>query len=109
MKKLIMLLCLGFIVFQSQAQPEQRGRRPEPPSIAERVEKAEKDLNLSEDQVTQWTAIFKKYDEQMKTARENRDREKGQELMEKMTAELKATLNEEQATKFAAMQEKRKG
>lgn len=103
-----MILFFTALLSYANAQSGQRGRRSEPPSITERLERAQKDLSLSDDQLAQWKSIFEKYDGQIQAAREDRDREKGRELMGQMEAELKATLNSDQAEKFTAMQEERK-
>ena len=108
MKKLTMIMLLmAFIAFASQAQPGQR-RPGKTMSIEDRVEKARTDLDLSDEQVEQWTEVLKKYDEEMQTARKDRDREQVMAIREKMGSELQAILDGEQSEKFEAMRENRK-
>ena len=108
MKKVTMtMLLMAFIAFASQAQPGQR-RPGKTMSIEDRVEKARTDLELSDQQVEQWTEVLEKYDEEIQTARKDRDREQVMAIREKMGSELQAILDEEQNEKFEAMQENRK-
>lgn len=97
MKELLMIICLvatSSIVFA-------QGPNRERPSMEEQIEKATKELNLTDEQVEQWTAIHKKYESSMK------EREEGRETRKKMGAELEAILNDDQLAKFKEMQKKR--
>ena len=75
--------------------------------LEERLEKAQEQLTLSEDQVADWKTIFEKYDDKIQEARQNRDRTSGESLRDSMNEELMATLNEEQQEKFEKMQKNR--
>lgn len=96
MKKLLILI--GFIGLTAFGFSQgQRSQRPEPPSSEEMIEKATKELSLTEEQVTQWTAIHEKYEDSMK------ERSKAQATRKEMGEELEATLTEEQLEKFKEM------
>ncbi len=89
-----------FIVTLANAQDRrpQSGERPSPEQM---IEKATKELDLTDEQVKQWQEIHKKYGEAMK------DRSSAQETRKKMGEELEATLTEDQLEKFKKMRRKR--
>ena len=93
MKKFAVIIGLISLSTFGYAQG-QRPDRPQPPSIEERISKAKTELNLTDEQVVQWKEIHSRYESAMK------DRSDGEAAREEMTAELKATLTEEQLTKF---------
>ncbi len=105
MKKIMFLMLLLLAATTSWSQGNRQ--RPEPPSIEERLDQAREQLTLTEDQLTEWKAIFEKYDDQIQKARENRDRESGESLRAALNEELMATLNEDQQEKFKTMQKNR--
>lgn len=102
MKKLIMILGFLSLTPFAFAQQGQRQQRPEPPSAKEMVQKATKELSLTDEQVTQWTAIHEKYESSMK------NRSKAEATRKKLGEELEATLTEEQLEKFKKMQQNQK-
>lgn len=106
MKKTLIILMLLAVTFSAWSQ-QRRGQQPEPPSMEERLEQAKEQLTLSDDQVNDWKEIFEKYDDQIQTARENRDRTEGESLRKSMNEELMATLDEEQQKKFEELQKNR--
>ena len=106
MKKLMLLMLLICVVLVMHAQPG-KGDGRKPPSIEERTERAKKELDLSDEQVGKWKEIHEKYEKDLKSALDNKDREKAKATMDKMDAELKAILTEDQQKKFAAMKKKR--
>jgi uncharacterized protein with von Willebrand factor type A (vWA) domain len=98
MKKLIVLISLVFWANLSFAQrPNQQ--RPERPTQEQMIERATKELSLTEAQVNQWKEIHIKYEAAMK------DRSKANETRKAMGKELEATLNNEQLKKFKKMRE----
>ena len=103
MKKLVMIIsmfCLSTIAFaqgQGQRPAGGQGQRPEPPTTEEMIKTATKELNLSTEQVVEWTAIHEKYEDSLK------DRKTAQESRKKMDEELNATLTEDQQAKYAKM------
>ncbi len=104
MKRLLILtLFVVGITGMALAQGQRR-----PPSIDERVERATEQLNLTEDQAEQWRTINVKYEEDLKSARENRDREKAKETIQKMDTELTAILDDEQKVKFEELKKERR-
>ena len=107
MKKTLILAMMLTLTTLAWAQRGQRGQRPEPPSVEERIEKAQEELSLTDAQVTEWKAIFEKYDESLAEARQNRDRELGEQTRTAMETALKATLTEDQQEKFDKMQKNR--
>lgn len=96
MKKIILSLSLMVLVTIAWSQ------RPERPSAEQMIERATKDLSLTDEQVQQWTEIHEKYESDMK------NESKARETMQVMGKELEATLTEEQLEKFKKMQ-KRQG
>jgi hypothetical protein len=93
MKKFVLILglvTLSTVTFSQGQRPE----RPAPPSAEERISKAKTELNLTEEQVVKWEEIHAKYEPAMK------DRSSGEAARKEMSAELKATLTEEQLAKF---------
>lgn len=94
MKKLGLILGLVMMSAFTFAQQGQRPERPRPPSMEERISKAKVELNLTDEQVVQWKEIHAKYEPSMK------DRDNAETARKKMTEELKATLTEEQLSKF---------
>jgi len=94
MKKLGLILGLVMMSTFTFAQQGQRPDRPEPPSMEERISKAKTELNLTDEQVVKWEEIHAKYEPAMK------DRTKAESIKKQMGEELKATLTEEQLTKF---------
>lgn len=101
MKKLIMILSFLSLTTIAFSQG-QRPQGPKPPSTEEMVKKATKELSLTDEQVTQWTAIHEKYGSSMK------DRSKAEATRKKMGEELEATLSEEQLVKFKKMKTNQK-
>ena len=95
MKKLALIVGFIGLSYLSHAQPNQQ--RQGPPSVEERVKRATKELDLTDAQVEQWTAIHKKYEVSMK------DRSKAEATQKAMSKELEATLTEEQLKKFEKM------
>lgn len=96
MKKTILSLSLMVLVTLAWSQ------RPERPSAEQMIERATKDLSLTDEQVQQWTEIHEKYESDMK------NESKARETMQVLGKELEATLTEEQLEKFKKMQ-KRQG
>lgn len=101
MKKLLIILFLGASALVSKAQFKM-------PSVEERVADATEKIGLTEEQQTEWTNIFEKYDTKMKDAREKRDRSSMKASREEMDEELQATLTEEQQEKYTAWNESRR-
>jgi len=107
----MLTLCLVAIGFASEAQVRQgQGERPmrnhqEAPQ--DKVEKAQKYLELTDEQISQWYKIHAKYAEQKSEMQEEIKGEM-KELEDKMLKELNATLTEEQAAKFILAQERMK-
>lgn len=101
MKKTMIIIGMLFLVTLVNAQDRrpQRGDRPSPEQM---IEKATKELDLTDEQVKQWHEIHKKYGEAMK------DRSNARETRTKMGEELEATLTEEQLEKFKKMRAKRR-
>ncbi len=66
------------------------------------TKQATKNLNLTDEQVIQWTEIHKKYESALS------DRSKAQETRQAMGKELEATLTEEQVEKFKEMRQKQR-
>ena len=106
MKKKMILIVLVAVSLTAWSQPN-RGQRPEPPSLEERLEKAQEQLTLTDEQLAEWRVIFEKYDDHIQEARQNRDRLAGESLRASLDQELMATLDEEQQEKFKAMQKQR--
>jgi hypothetical protein len=94
MKKLGLILGLVMMSAFTFAQQGQRPERPQPPSMEERIAKAKTDLSLTDEQVVKWEEIHAKYEPSMK------DKANAETARKQMTEELKATLTEEQLTKF---------
>lgn len=93
----MIILTLVAMVTISKAQ---RGQRP--PNLEQRIERAEKELGLSESQVEAWKAVHTKYENELKASRSER-----RSIHEKMEKELEAILDEEQKAKFLEMRENR--
>ncbi len=87
-----MILMVTFV--HGQDQRPKNGERPSP---EEMIEKATKELSLTDDQVKEWQEIHEKYAEAMK------ERSSARETRKKMGEELEATLTEEQLEKFKNM------
>lgn len=104
MKKLIVIVCMTVVAIGAYAQPGGGGRRSAP-DPAEMIARATENLDLTDTQVAEWETIHEKYEDELKSARGNR--EEGKEVMDKMQAELEATLTEDQKVKFAEMKSKR--
>ncbi|MEM8894442.1 MAG: Spy/CpxP family protein refolding chaperone [Bacteroidota bacterium] len=100
MKRLILILCIAVTGVAAHAQ---RGDRP--PSPEQMIARATEELDLTQDQVSQWEAIHEKYGEQMKSARQDREQRKA--LREEIEVEINAILNNEQQVKFAEMKKNR--
>ena len=83
-------------------------RHRKPPSIDERVERATEKLNLTEDQAEEWRSVHIKYDEELKSAMADRDREKARQTMQTMDVELTAILDDAQKAKFEEMKNERR-
>ena len=83
MKKFGIILILLAVTFTAWSQPG-RGQRADPPSLEERLEKAQEQLTLSEDQVADWKTIFEKYDDKIQEAWQNRDRTSEESLRDSM-------------------------
>lgn len=101
MKKLIMLLSLlviSTVVFSQEQQQQQQ--RKGPPSAEQRIERATKELSLTDRQVKEWENIFSRYESDLKGKPQNNDARKA------MSKELEATLTEVQLEKFQAMKKK---
>lgn len=102
MKKSILTLLLIIMVTLAWSQGQRGGgERPQRPSSEEMIKQATKTLNLTNEQVTQWTEIHEKYESALS------DRSKAQEIRQTMGKELEATLTEEQLEKFKKMRERR--
>jgi len=98
MKKIAIAMVFAIVSMSTVAMAQgQKGQRPAPPSAKEMIKKATKELSLSDEQVTQWTAIHEKYDASMK------ERAKAEKTLQAMGKELEATLNEAQLEKFEKM------
>ncbi|MEQ9301927.1 MAG: hypothetical protein RIF33_25330 [Cyclobacteriaceae bacterium] len=104
MKKLIVIVCMTIVSLGAYAQPGGGGRRSAP-DPAEMIARASENLDLSDSQVAEWETIHEKYEDELKSARGNR--EEGKAVREKMQAELEATLTDEQKVKFAEMKSNR--
>ncbi|MEQ8714327.1 MAG: hypothetical protein RIC80_15010 [Cyclobacteriaceae bacterium] len=104
MKKLIVMACMTIVSLGAYAQ-RGGGGRPSPPDPAEMIAQATESLDLTHSQVAQWEAIHEKYEDEMMSARGNR--EEGKEVMNQMQAELEATLTEGQKVKFVEMKKNR--
>ena len=102
MKKIILTISFISLVTLAWSQGPngggQRGDRPEMPSSKEMIEKATKELDLSDAQVKKWEEIHEKYEDDMK------NQESARNTMHKMGKELEATLTKEQLEKFKKMQ-----
>ncbi|UXP31236.1 Spy/CpxP family protein refolding chaperone [Reichenbachiella agarivorans] len=100
MKQIVMitaLLCLGTGLM---AQGQKGSKQGPPPEMS--IEEITKELSLTDDQVTQWEEIHKKYPKPSSGQRPSK------ETMEAMTQEIEAILTDEQIEKFTAMREKSK-
>ncbi|GEO20074.1 hypothetical protein [Cyclobacterium qasimii] len=100
MKKILIMIAMVAVTSLTYAQG-QRGQRPEPPTTAEIIKTATKELGLSEEQATEWTTIHEKYADEMK------DRSTAKDAREKMDAELQATLTENQLETYIESKKKR--
>lgn len=89
-------LCLAALAIAQT--PE--GQRPPAPSQEEMIERATKDLSLSEEQVKEWKTIHKKYAEALEQEKQVHETRK------QMGEELEATLTKEQLVKFEEMRKK---
>jgi hypothetical protein len=101
MKKLFVIVCITVISLGAYAQPG-GGGQPSPPEM---IAHAPENLDLTSSQVTEWEVIHKKYEEEMKSARGNR--EEGEAVREKVQSELEATLTDDQKVKFAETRKNR--
>lgn len=108
MKKTWMILMLLGVTFTAWSQQNNRGQRPEPLSIEERLKQAKEELTLTDDQVADWKTIFEKYDDKIQKAQQSRDREAGETLHNALNEELMATLDETQQKKFKESQKNRR-
>jgi len=86
------------LVFSILAMAEDNSQRPDPPSTEEVIKKATADLDLTEEQVTQWTKIHEKYE----------SLERSRETMQKMNEELEATLTADQLKTFQSIRSKQR-
>ncbi len=103
MKKSILTLSFILLVTLVYAQGQRGGdERPQRPTSEEMIKQATKNLNLTDEQVIQWTEIHKKYESALS------DRSKAQETRQAMGKELEATLTEEQVEKFKEMRQKQR-
>ena len=102
MNKVIILLIFSSQAFISEAQ-RTRPEREQRPSQEEMIEKATKELSLTDEQIAEWKKIHDKYAEAMKASRSQ-----ARETKESMGKELEAILNEDQLKKFREMREKRR-
>ncbi|MEP1096517.1 MAG: hypothetical protein ABJG78_15485 [Cyclobacteriaceae bacterium] len=103
MKRFMMITALCCIGLAMHGQGKRGGQQK--PSIEERTERAKKELSLSNEQADQWIAIHKKYEKDLQTARESR--EQGKKVFDKLDAELRAILDDDQKSRFTEMQKKR--
>lgn len=103
MKKSIFTLSFILLVTLVYSQGQRSGdERPQRPTSEDVIKQATKTLNLTNEQVTQWTKIHEKYESSLS------NRSKAQETRQAMGKELEATLTEEQLEKFKKMRESRK-
>ncbi len=115
MKKLIgsvimLLIGLAPLSFAQQGNGQGRGE-----NFEARIAKFKEQLQLSEQQVTEWTAIHKKYQPEMKAVRQNQElegtakKEKIKEIDARKDVEIKAILSESQYTQYLDLKQNKKG
>ncbi len=116
---LTLFMALATVVFvQAQQGPPDGeggggGQRGKAPSVEDRLERMQKDLDLTDDQVAKIKPILEDMQKQMEALRESSsgDREKSMEAMKKLMdseeEKISALLTDEQKTKLAEMKKER--
>lgn len=118
-KTFLMMLVAMLATVTVQAQPRHHGgqRHDMDPTkfIEMRVDRLDKELNLTPEQKTAITAIYTRQADQMRAAKDRRDgserptREQMRANHDQVKAEVEAVLTAEQKAKFAQMKDERRG
>ena len=118
-KTFVMMLVAMMATVTLQAQPRHHGDKRhdmDPTKFIEmRVDRLDKELNLTAEQKTAITAIYTRQADNMRAAKERRDgserpsREQMRAKYEQAKAEVEAVLTPEQKAKFAQMQDEHRG
>ena len=103
---------MGLTTCMAQDAEQQQRRRPQMPTVEQRVERMTKELNLSQEQVEQLTVLYKEQEKAMREMMQSGEWPSREQMMERMQAQeivLQAILTEEQYVKYQEMTSRMRG